>query len=145
MSEITLKQANSIIEAAFAKAAELKLKPLSVVVLDAGGHVKAFQKADNASGILRFEIASGKAFGALSVGQGSRWLNTQQATRPHFLEGLSNVSGGKIVPVPGGVLVKNAEGKIIGAVGITGDTSDNDEAAAIAGIQAVGFVADGGQ
>jgi uncharacterized protein GlcG (DUF336 family) len=143
MSEITLKQANSIIDGAFAKATELGLKPLSVVVLDAGGHLKAFQKQDGSS-LLRFEIAQGKAFGALSVGVGSRWLNAQAETRPHFLEGLNAVSGGKIVPVPGGVLVKNADGKIIGAVGITGDTSDNDEKAAIAGIQSVGYTADGG-
>lgn len=143
MSEITLQQANSIIEGAFAKAKEAGFKPLSVVVLDAGGHLKAFQKQDGSSA-LRFEIAQGKAFGAIAVGVGSRWLNAQAATRPHFLEGLSGVSGGKIVPVPGGVLVKNADGKIIGAVGITGDTSDNDEIAAVAGIQSVGYTADGG-
>lgn len=138
MSEITLAQANSIIEGAFAKAKELNLKPLSVVVLDAGGHLKAFQKQDGSS-MLRFEIAQGKAYGALAVGVGSRWLNAQAETRPHFLEGLNAVSGGKIVPVPGGVLVKNADNKTIGAVGITGDTSDNDEKAAVAGITAVGY------
>lgn len=138
-SELSLVQANAIINGCFAKAAELKLKPLTVVVLDAGGHVKAVQKQDGSS-MLRFEIASGKAFGALSVGLGSRWLNAQAATRPHFLEGLSAVSGGKIVAVPGGVLIKS-DGKTIGAVGITGDTSDNDELAAIAGIQSIGLVA----
>ncbi|MEO1748957.1 MAG: heme-binding protein, partial [Pseudomonadota bacterium] len=94
--------------------------------------------------MLRPEIAQGKAFGAVAVGVGSRWLNAQAETRPHFLEGLSNVSGGKIVPVPGGVLVKNAKGEILGAVGITGDTSDNDEACAIAGVEAAGYVADAG-
>eukprot|EP00019_Armaparvus_languidus_P004989 CAMPEP_0168591166 /NCGR_PEP_ID=MMETSP0420-20121227/6979_1 /TAXON_ID=498008 /ORGANISM="Pessonella sp." /LENGTH=141 /DNA_ID=CAMNT_0008626919 /DNA_START=29 /DNA_END=454 /DNA_ORIENTATION=+ len=139
---ITLKQANEIIEGAFKKGKELGLKPLSVVILDAGGHLKAFQKQDGSS-MLRFEIASGKAYGALSCGVGSRWLNEQAKTRPHFLEGLSNVSGGKIVAVPGGVLVKK-DGVIIGAVGITGDTSDNDEKAAIAGIESVGYTADGG-
>ena len=112
---------------------------MTVVVLDAGGHVKAVQKQDGSS-MMRFEIASGKAYGALAVGLGSRWLNAQAATRPHFLEGLSAVSGGKIVAVPGGVLIKQ-DGKTIGAVGITGDTSDNDEAAAVAGIQSVGFTA----
>ena len=114
-----------------------------MVVLDAGGHVKAFQRQDGAS-MLRFEIASGKAYGALAVGVGSRWLNAQAETRPHFLEGLSAVSGGKIVAVPGGVLIRNLEGTIIGAVGITGDTSDNDEIAAIAGIEAAGFKPDAG-
>lgn len=143
MPSLTLEKANSIIAAAFAKAAELQLKPLAVSVFDAGGHLKAFQKQDGAS-ILRFEIASGKAFGALAVGAGSRWLNNQAKERPHFLEGLSNVSGGRIMPVPGGVLVKDANDRIIGAVGISGDTSDNDEVAAIAGIQTAGFIADAG-
>jgi uncharacterized protein GlcG (DUF336 family) len=93
---------------------------------------------------MRFEIASGKAYGAIALGVGSRWLNAQAETRPHFLEGLSAVSGGKIVAIPGGVLVKNSAGAIIGAVGITGDTSDNDEIAAIAGIEAAGFTPDAG-
>lgn len=143
MSALTLEKANSIITSALAKASELKLKPLAVSVFDAGGHLKAFQKQDGTS-ILRFEIASGKAFGALAVGSGSRWLNNQAKERPHFLEGLSNVSGGKIVPVPGGVLIKNSSNDIIGAVGISGDTSDNDELAAITGIETNGFTADAG-
>ncbi|MBC8716622.1 heme-binding protein [Ochrobactrum sp. Marseille-Q0166] len=143
MSALTLEKANSIITTALEKASELKLKPLAVSVFDAGGHLKAFQKQDGTS-ILRFEIASGKAFGALAVGAGSRWLNNQAKERPHFLEGLSNVSGGKIVAVPGGVLIRNSSNEIIGAVGISGDTSDNDELAAIAGIEANGFVADAG-
>lgn len=143
MSPLTLDQANGIIVLAFAKAKELQLKPLAISVFDAGGNLKAFQRQDGTS-ILRFEIASGKAFGALAVGTGSRWLHNQAKDRPHFLEGLSGVSGGKIVPVPGGVLIKNKEGAILGAVGISGDTSDNDEAAAIAGIEQSGFVADAG-
>ncbi len=143
MTDLSLAKALEIITAALAKGGDLGLKPLAVVVLDAGGHVKAFQRQDGAS-MMRFEIASGKAYGALAVGVGSRWLNAQAETRPHFLEGLSNVSGGKIVAVPGGVLIKNSGGAIIGAVGITGDTSDNDEIAAIAGIQAAGFTADAG-
>jgi uncharacterized protein GlcG (DUF336 family) len=142
MTSITLAKANAIIEAAFAKAKEAGLKPLSVVVLDAGGHVIAFQKQDGSS-MLRFEIASGKAFGALAVGMGSRKLEVLAKERPHFMEGLSGVTGGKVVPVPGGVLVRSG-GQIVGAVGITGDTSDNDELAAIAGIVAAGFEADGG-
>jgi len=143
MTDLALAKALEIITAALAKGAELGLKPLAVVVLDAGGHVKAFQRQDGAS-MMRFEIASGKAYGALAVGVGSRWLNAQAETRPHFLEGLSAVSGGKIVAVPGGVLVKDSNGGIIGAVGITGDTSDNDELAAITGIEAAGFTADAG-
>merc|ERR1712146_108313 len=138
VTEISLAKANAIIEATFEKAAAMSLKPLSVVVLDAGGHLKAFQKQDGSS-ILRFEIAFGKAYGALACGTGSRWLHNQAASRPHFLEGLSNVSGGKIVPVPGGVLVLGTDGKVLGAVGATGDTSDNDETAVVAGITAAGF------
>lgn len=143
MTDLSLAKALKIISAALAKARELGLKPLSVVVLDAGGHVKAFQRQDGAS-MMRFEIASGKAYGALAVGAGSRWLNAQAETRPHFLEGLSAVSGGKIVAVPGGVLIRDRKSAIIGAVGITGDSSDNDEIAAIAGIQAAGFTPDAG-
>ena len=143
MTELTLAKALKIITSALSKGKEIGLKPLAVVVLDAGGHVKAVQRQDGAS-ILRFEIASGKAYGALAVGVGSRWLNAQAETRPHFLEGLSAVSGGKIVAVPGGVLIKDRKGAIIGAVGITGDTSDNDEIAAIAGIEAAGFTPDAG-
>lgn len=143
MTALPLAKSLKIINSAFAKAKELGLKPLAVVVLDAGGHVKASQRQDGAS-MLRFEIASGKAYGALAVGVGSRWLNAQAETRPHFLEGLSAVSGGRIVAVPGGVLIKDRKGDIIGAVGITGDSSDNDEICAIAGIEAAGFAADGG-
>ena len=143
MTDLTLAKSLKIITAALAKGRDLGLKPLAVVVLDAGGHVKAVQRQDGAS-MMRFEIASGKAYGALALGVGSRWLNAQAETRPHFLEGLSAVSGGKIVAIPGGVLIRDRKGAIIGAVGITGDTSDNDEIAAIAGIEAAGFTPDGG-
>jgi len=142
MTELTLAKSNAIIETALSKASALKLKPLGIVVLDAGGHPVALQRQDGAS-ILRTEIASGKAFGALAVGLGSRALSAMAIERPHFFQGLSGVSGGKIVPVPGGVLVRDQSGAIIGAVGISGDTSDNDEAAAIAGIEAAGFTAEG--
>ncbi|MEL6201261.1 MAG: heme-binding protein [Pseudomonadota bacterium] len=143
MAKLTLSKSRAIIRGAREKGKELGLKPLAVAVLDAGGHLLAFEREDGAS-MLRPEIAQGKAFGAVAVGVGSRWLNAQAETRPHFLEGLSNVSGGKIVAVPGGVLVKNAKGEILGAVGITGDTSDNDEACAIAGVEAAGYVPDAG-
>ncbi|MGV6874849.1 GlcG/HbpS family heme-binding protein [Pseudochelatococcus sp. B33] len=142
MTELTLAKANAIIATALSKAAELQLKPLGVVVLDAGGHPVALQRQDGAS-ILRTEIASGKAYGALAVGSGSRALSKAAVDRPHFFQGLSGVSGGRIVPVPGGVLVRAGSGAILGAVGISGDTSDNDEAAAIAGIEAAGFTAEG--
>lgn len=140
LSSLTLAHANTLIAAAIKEGETNGFAPLAVCVLDAGGHVQAFQRADGAS-MMRFEIAKGKAYGALAVGKGSRWLNAQAEDRPHFLEGLSNVSGGKIVPVPGGVLIKEEDGTLLGAVGITGDTSDNDEIAALAGVAAIGKVA----
>ena len=142
MPELTLAKANEIIEKTIARGAETGTKPLSVAVLDTGGHLIAFQRSDNSS-FMRFGIAAGKAYGALAMGVGSRWLHNQAETRPHFLEGLSNISGGRIVAVPGGVLVRQ-DGAIIGAVGVTGDTSDNDEACAVYAIEASGFAADTG-
>ncbi|MGO4447725.1 heme-binding protein [Phyllobacterium sp. TAF24] len=144
MAQLSLSKANTIIKAALAKGTEAGMRPLSVAVLDAGGHLKAFQKQDGAS-MLRFEIAFGKAFGGLTIGTGSRTVEKFAKDRPHFVEGLVAASGGRVIPVAGGVLIKNAKGEILGAVGVTGDTSDNDEIAAIAGIEAAGFVADGGQ
>lgn len=138
MSDLTLANANAIIKAAFAKAEAAKMKPLTVAILDAGGHLKAFQKQDGAS-MLRYEIAAGKAYGALALGMGSRWLDQAAKERPHFVAGLNAVSGGRIVPVPGGVLLRDGSGGLLGAVGVTGDTSENDELAAIAGIEAEGF------
>ncbi|MEJ8476335.1 GlcG/HbpS family heme-binding protein [Roseibium algae] len=143
MRKLTLSMAETIIAAAFEKAAELKLKPLTVAVLDAGGHMVSLSRQDGSS-IMRPQIASGKAFGALAVGTGTRWLNANGESRPHFVQALNGVSGGTIVPVPGGVLMKDQEGDVVGAVGITGDTSDNDEAAAVAGVAAVGLEADCG-
>lgn len=141
MTRITLANANTMIDAALARAADLKLKPLGVAVLDAGGHLIAFQRQDGAS-LLRQQIATGKAFGALAVGQSSRALGKIAVERPHFFTGLSGVSNGRVVPVPGGVLVRDPAGEIIGAVGISGDTSDNDELCAVAGIEAAGFSAE---
>ncbi|WP_153771509.1 heme-binding protein [Labrenzia sp. CE80] len=143
MRKLTLSMAEQIISAAFEKSAELKLKPLTVAVLDAGGHLVSLSRQDGAS-IMRPQIASGKAFGALAVGTGTRWLNTNAESRPHFVQALNGVSGGAIVPVAGGVLMKDEDGDVVGAVGITGDTSDNDEAAALAGVAAVDLVADCG-
>lgn len=135
----TLADANRIIATAFEKAAVLGLKPVGVAVLDPGGHLVAFQRQDEAS-ILKFEIAFGKAYGALVVGVGSRAVARMAVERPNFALGLSGASGGRIVPLPGGVLILRS-GKIIGAVGVTGDTSDNDELCAVSGVEAVGFEA----
>ncbi|GLR54842.1 heme-binding protein [Shinella yambaruensis] len=140
MAELTLAAANTIIAAALEAGAKAGFKPLTVAVLDAGGHLKAFQKQDGAS-MLRYEIAFGKAYGSLAVGMGSRWLDKNAKERPHFIEGLTAVSGGRIVAVPGGVLIRDAAGTLLGAVGVTGDTSDNDEICAVAGIEAAGLVA----
>jgi uncharacterized protein GlcG (DUF336 family) len=138
MSTISLSQAKEIIAAALQRAAELELLPISVVVLDAGGHVKAFERQDGASN-LRFEIAHAKAYGALGFGLGSRALMVRAEQQPSFIQAASALFGGALLPVPGGVLVKSSDGTLIGAVGVTGDTSDNDEAAALAGIQAAGL------
>ena len=119
MSDLTIVSANAIIEGIFAKGAEANMKPLAAAVLDRGGHLKAFQKQDGAS-MLRHEIAAGKAYGALAVGMGSRWLEQAAGERPHFVAGLNAVSGGRIVPVPGGVLVRDASGALLGAVGVAG-------------------------
>ncbi|WP_428641250.1 GlcG/HbpS family heme-binding protein [Roseibium sp.] len=143
MRKLTLSTAETITIAAFEKAAELKLKPLTVAVLDAGGHMIVLKRQDGAS-IMRPQIASGKAIGALAVGTGTRWLNANAETRPHFVNALNGVSGGAIVPVPGGVLIRDETGETLGAVGITGDTSENDEACAVAGIEAVNLTADCG-
>jgi uncharacterized protein GlcG (DUF336 family) len=140
MSRITLAQANTIIAAAFARGAELKLKPLSVVVVDAGGHVQAFQRQDGASS-LRLGIALGKAAGALALGVSSRKIGEMAAERPAFIAAISGLAAGGIVPAAGGVIVKGADGFPIGAVGVTGDTSDNDEICTLAGIAAAGLTA----
>lgn len=142
MSELSLAAAAAIIAAALDKAAASGFKPLAVAVLDAAGQLLAFQRQDGTGGLHRADIAIGKAYGALAVGMSSRWLHVQQESRPHFLTGLIAATGGRMVPVPGGVLVKDAgTGAVLGAVGVSGDTSDNDEIAAAAGIAATGFAA----
>lgn len=143
MSSISLSRANRIISRAFAHAADKGYKPLAVVVLDAGGNLKAFQSQDGTSN-NRFEIARGKAKGSLAVGTGSRWLNAQAADRPHFLAGLCSVVEGGIVPVAGGVIARDKQGRIVAAVGISGDVSDADEECAVAGVEGVNLVADTG-
>lgn len=135
--KLTLEQASVIVDRAIAKARELKLRPLCVAVLDDGGHLKALKREDGAS-ILRPQIAIGKAWGAIGMGESSRELGQRLKERPAFLGALSDMSGGKVVPVPGGVLVLQ-DRVIIGAVGISGATSDEDEACAIQGIRAAGL------
>ena len=143
MTTITLRKARAIVSTALAKGREQDMKPLAVCVLDAGGHLKAFEREDGASN-GRFEIARGKASGALEMGLGSRALYERAEKQAYFLLSVGRVFEHGLVPVPGGVLVRGRKGELIGAVGISGDNSDNDEAAAIAGIEAAGFVADPG-
>ncbi|MGE0775709.1 MAG: heme-binding protein [Sphingomonadaceae bacterium] len=140
MSRITLDQANSIIAAAFAKGADLGLKPLAVAVLDPGGHVIALQRQDSAS-TLRPQIATAKASGALALGISSRKIADMAAERPSFVASLGPISSNGILPAAGGVIVVGADGTPFGAVGVTGDTSDNDEICALAGIAAAGLKA----
>ena len=140
MSQVTLAQANQIIVAALKTAREKNFQQLTVVVLDAGGHTVALQREDN-SGILRVEIATGKAYGAVGMGVSTRKIGANNTDRPAFLGSVAAASGGRFVPVAGGVLIHNADGHVIGAVGVSGDNSDNDEIAAIAGIEAAGLTA----
>jgi uncharacterized protein GlcG (DUF336 family) len=143
MTELTQVLAQSIVAAALAHAREKKLLPLAVSVLDARGALKAFVAEDGTS-LKRGEIAIGKAHGALSLGLGSRALMKRAADQPSFIAAMSHIVGGSLVPVPGGVLIRACDGKLLGGVGISGDTSDNDEAAALAGIAAAGLTADPG-
>ncbi len=143
MQSLTLAQASTIVDVAIKTGRDKKFQPLSVAVLDAGGHLVAFKREDK-SGILRFDIAFGKAWGALGMGLGSRTLAERAANTPQFFTMLAAVSGGRMVTNPAGVLIRDADGDIIGAVGISGDTADNDEICAIAGIEAAGLKADPG-
>lgn len=143
MEELTLQEARSLIAELLAHAREANLKPLAVCVLDAGGHLKAFEREDGASN-LRFQIAHGKAYGAIGMGLGSRALMRRASEQSYFVLAANGAFGGALIPVPGGVLMRSETGRIVGAVGVTGDTSDNDEAAAVAAIEAVGYVADPG-
>ncbi|MGD0150184.1 MAG: heme-binding protein [Xanthobacteraceae bacterium] len=140
---VTLAQASTIVDVALKKARDSNLAPLTVAVLDSGGHLVAFKREDK-SGILRFDIAFGKAWGALGMGFGSRTLASRAAKTPQFFTMLAAASDGRMVTNPGGVLIKDASGTIVGACGISGDTSDKDEMCAIAGIEAAGLKADPG-
>jgi uncharacterized protein GlcG (DUF336 family) len=137
---ISLETARTFTAGVRAAAGERGFKPLTVVVLDAGGHVVSVEREDGASN-NRFEIAYGKAYGALALGMGSRSLMARAEQQAYFIASAAAAIGGKLVPVPGGVLVKDETGTVVGCVGVSGDASDNDELAAIAGIESAGLIA----
>ena len=136
---IGLETAKSITAGVRAAAKEYGLKPLTVVVLDAGGHVVSVEREDGSAN-NRFEIAFGKAYGALALGMGSRSLMARAEQQPYFITSAAAAIGGRLIPVPGGVLVKDEAGTVVGCVGVSGDTSDNDELAAISGIKSASLL-----
>jgi len=140
VNTLTLANASAIIQAGFIEAKRLSLQPMSIAVLDAGGHLIAFQRQDKAA-ILRFDIAFAKAYGALGMGIGSRGLALKATEIPDFIAGAIAASKGRLIPAPGGVLIVDDDNEIIGAAGASGDTSDNDELAVISGILSVGLKA----
>jgi uncharacterized protein GlcG (DUF336 family) len=141
MIGITLAQANGIIEAILKRAVELKTRPISVVVVEPGCIVKAFQKEDGAS-MMRFEMAFGKAYAALSLGRSSKLILKRYEEKPKFMEFLIAASEDRIFPEGGGMVIRDASGYMLGAVGVTGDTDECDEELAIHGIHAVGLKTD---
>lgn len=136
---VSLRKARTIIRKTLEKGHEMELKPLSVVVLDAGGHVIAFEREDGAAP-GRFGIAQGKAYGSVMLGMAGTAQMQRAETQAYFMASVNGVYGGQVVPVPGGVLLRDRKGAVIGAVGVTGDTSDNDALAAMAGIEAAGLI-----
>lgn len=140
---LSLAQAQAILAAALSHAEEKALKPLAIALLDPRGAQKAFAAQDGTS-LKRGEIALGKAGGAVAMGVGSRQLQKMALERPHFVQAASHAIGGMMVPVPGGVLIKDTSGTLLGAIGISGDTADNDELCAVAAIEAAGLLAETG-
>jgi uncharacterized protein GlcG (DUF336 family) len=143
MADLTLDVARKILDTALAKGVEKKLKPLVVTVLDARGCVKASAAQDGTS-LLRGEIAHGKAYGALAMGMGSRALFQRAQEQAYFINAVNTLAQGRMVPVPGGVMILDDNGTLLGAVGVSGDTSDNDEICALAGIETAGLKANAG-
>jgi uncharacterized protein GlcG (DUF336 family) len=143
MANVTLAQASLIVDKALEHGRSLKLKPLTVAVLDAGGHLVALKREDNSS-LLRPQIAGGKAWGVLGMGFGGREFARRAAAAPAFIGAIIDASEGRIIPAPGGVLIRDGSGAIIGSVGISGDVSEQDEACAVAGIRAAGLAPDTG-
>jgi uncharacterized protein GlcG (DUF336 family) len=137
---IGLETAKTITAGVRAAAKEYGLKPLTVVILDTGGHVISVEREDGSSN-NRFEIAFGKAYGALALGMGSRSLMARAEQQPYFISSAAAAIGGRLIPVPGGVLVKDGAGEVVGCVGVSGDSSDNDELAAISGIKSASLTA----
>ncbi|WP_417720472.1 GlcG/HbpS family heme-binding protein [Salipiger sp.] len=140
MAGISLSRARTIIRRAFEAGKEMGLQPLSVIVLDEGGNVQAFERQDGAAP-GRFQIALGKAYGAVMLGMPGSAQMARAEAQAYFIAAANGAFGGKLIPVPGGVLVKDAKGRTLGAVGVTGDSSDNDAAVAKAGIEATGLTA----
>ena len=143
MTELTLAAAQTIVQEALRHARANKYNPIGVVVLDARGSLKA-SAAEDGTSLVRWKVAFGKAYGSVAWGAGSKKIEKLAADRPNFFAGVAHLADGGILPVGGGVLILDGHKKIIGAVGISGDTSDNDEAAALAGIAAAGHTGDGG-
>ena len=143
MADLSLDVARKILDIALAKGIEKKLKPLVITILDARGCVKVTAAQDGTS-LLRSEIAHGKAYGALALGMGSRAIFQRAQEQAYFVSAVNTMAQGALIPVPGGVLIQDASGALLGAVGVSGDTSDNDEACAVAGIEAAGLKANAG-
>jgi uncharacterized protein GlcG (DUF336 family) len=143
MNDLTLDKASLIVDKALEKGREMGFVPLTVVVLDAGGQLKVLKREDGSS-LLRPEIAMGKAWGALGMGFGGRELARRASNNPIFFGALSDMSGGRMVPNPGAVLIRSDSGDILGSIGISGDKAGNDEICAVYGIEAAGLKADTG-
>lgn len=143
MTTLTLPQASTIVDAALANGEAHGFAPLAIVVLDAGGHDLVVKRSE-AAAFYRTEIARTKAFGCLGMGMGGRDLAKRAKGVPGFYAALATVTSGGLLPMPGGVLIRDAAGALIGAVGVSGDTGGNDEIAAVAGIAAAGLTADPG-
>ena len=141
--ELSLENAKTILEHAFVEQQKQGFKPMAIVVLGSGGSIRASESQDGTS-LIRPKIAHGKAYGAYSLGLGSRALFERAKAEPFFIQAMNSLCDGALVPVPGGVLIRDKDGALLGAVGVTGDTSGNDEICAVAGIEAAGFVADTG-
>ncbi len=143
MSELTYAVAQKLLADTLAHCRANNFNPMSVVILDAAGGMKAAASEDDTT-FMRWRVAYGKAFGGVAFGMPSRRLNTMAGERPHFVNALNGVADGNLVPVPGGVVIRDSNKKILGSIGVSGDSSDNDEAAALAAIKAAGLVADPG-
>ncbi len=144
MTTLTLDQASTIVDATLAEARRRDFKPIIALVLDAGGYAKALKREDG-TGLLHYDIAMGKAWGAVAMGSASRALGERMEQRPSVVAAIAAASGGRFMPIPGGVLIRDKEGNLLGSIGVSGELSDNDEACAVVGIEAAGLVADAGQ